>query len=175
MNSFKKLILKFSRTNFLVFYFCYIFVLPQELNAGNLELTCDITWETSSIEEDLSRRYKWNLEFDLNKNILFWKDVTPFNPEDYSESNPNFNPELYYESMKDSDPFEYMILGKTENFIVSAIDMSSDGIYSEESGEESGGVDTLILDLNDNSITSVFHIKEKGKPYYYATYTGKCY
>ena len=169
MNSFKKLMLKLSRTNFLVFYFCYIFVLPQELNAGNLELTCDITWETSSIEEDLSRRYKWNLEFDLNKNILFWKDVTPFNPEDYSESNSNFNPELYYQDMKDSDPFEYMILGKTENFIVSAIDMSSDGIYSEVSGV----VDTLILDLNDNSITSVFHMKKNGKPYYCATYTGK--
>ena len=174
MNSFKKLILKFSRTNFLVFYFCSIFVLPQEINAGNLELTCDITWETSSIEEDLSRRYKWNLEFDLNKNILFWKDVTPFNPEDYSESNSNFNPELFYQSMKDSDPFEYMILGKTENFIVSAIDLSGEeNDYAEE--EEGGAIDTLILDLNDNSITSVFHMKENGKPYYYATYTGKCY
>ena len=173
MNSFKKLILKFSRTNFLLFYFCYIFVLPQELNAGNLELTCDITWETSSIEEDLSRRYKWNLEFDLNKNILFWKDVTPFNPEDYSESNSNFNPELFYKSMKDSDPFEYMILGKTENFIVSAIDLS--GEENDYAEEEGGAIDTLILDLNDNSITSVFHMKENGKPYYYATYTGKCY
>ena len=173
MNSFKKLILKFSRTNFLVFYFCCIFVLPQEINAGNLELTCDITWETSSIEEDLSRRYKWNLEFDLNKNILFWKDVTPFNPEDYSESNSNFNPELFYQSMKDSDPFEYMILGKTENFIVSAIDLS--GEENDYAEEEGGAIDTLILDLNDNSITSVFHMKENGKPYYYATYTGKCY
>ena len=103
---------------------------------------------------------------------MFWNDVTPFNPEDYPESNSNFNPELYYQDMKDSDPFEYMILGKTENFIVAAMDMSLDGIYSDL---VSGGVDTLILDLNDNSITSVFHMKENGKPYYYATYTGKCY
>ena len=173
MNSFKKLILKFSRTNFLVFYFCCIFVLPQELNAGNLELTCDITMETSSIEEDLSRKYKWNLEFDLNKNILFWKDVTPFNPEDYPESNSNFDPELYYESMKDWDPFEYIILGKTKNFIVSAMDMSLDGSY--ESDDIYGSADTFILDLNENSITGVFLLKENGKPTYYSTYSGKCY
>ena len=58
------------------------------------------------------------------------------------------------------------------NFIVSAIDMSHEkNIYAEESGS----IDTLILDLNDNSITSVFHMKENGKPYYYATFTGKCY
>ena len=75
--------------------------------------------------------------------------------------------------MKNSDPLLYIILGKTKNFIVSAIDMSLDGSF--ELDDIYGSADTFILDLNDNSINGVFLLKESGKPSYYSNYNGKCY